>query len=102
VAGLVVPDYIVLGPDGTVEHYQIGAKEAMVIPAPSGGVRQVPVPRMLRQMPALSTEQACEIGGIVRKLEGQFGTPLDIEGGIAGGTVHLFQARPITTCAAPV
>lgn len=98
VAGLVVPDYIVVGPDGNVEEYQIGSKETMVISAPDGGVRQTPVPRMLGRQPALSNAQAGEISRIVTQLEDRFEMPLDIEGGIAAGTVHLFQARPITTC----
>lgn len=98
VAGLVVPDYIVVGPDGEVEDYQIGSKETMVIPSPAGGVRQAPVPRLLARQPALTNEQSRQIGRIVTQLEDRFGMPLDIEGGITAGTVHLFQARPITTC----
>ncbi len=102
VAGLVVPDYIVLGPDGEVEDYQIGSKEIMVIPSPEGGVRQTPVPRMLARQPVLMDDQAREIGRIATKLEDRFERPLDIEGGIAEGRIYLFQARPITTCFAPV
>jgi len=98
VSGLVVPDYIVIGPDGEVEDYQVGSKETMVIPSLEGGVRQAPVPRMLARQPALSDEQAREIGRIVTQLEDRFGMPLDIEGGIAEGRIYLFQARPITTC----
>ncbi|MEZ4507518.1 MAG: PEP/pyruvate-binding domain-containing protein [Thermomicrobiales bacterium] len=98
VAGLVVPDYVVVGPDGEVEEYQIGSKETMVISAPDGGVRQTPVPRMIARQPALSHTQAAEISRMVTQLEDRFEMPLDIEGGLAAGTVHLFQARPITTC----
>jgi phosphoenolpyruvate synthase/pyruvate phosphate dikinase len=98
VAGLVVPDYIVVGPDGEVEDYQIGSKETMVIPSPEGGVRAAPVPRLLARQPALRDEQAREIGRMVTRLEDRFGMPLDIEGGVAEGSIHLFQARPITTC----
>jgi pyruvate,water dikinase len=100
VAGLVVPDHIVLGRDGGVESYQIGSKETMVIPESigGGGVRIVPVPRLLANQPALTNDQAIQIGKIVCQLEKQFGTPLDIEGGITAGTTWLFQARPITTC----
>lgn len=103
VAGLVVPDYIVLDPSGDVAHYQIGSKETMVIPGPNGdgGVRQVPVPRLVANQQALSNEQACRIGRLVTELEEKFGTPIDIEGGIAGGAISLFQARPITTCCFP-
>jgi pyruvate,water dikinase len=100
VAGLVVPDYIVIGPDGRVEHYQIGSKETMTVPEPDGlGVRAVRVPRFMASQPALTGDQVECIGRLVTNLERQFGAPLDIEGGIAAGTIHLFQARPITTCA---
>jgi pyruvate,water dikinase len=99
VAGLVVPDYIVLGPGGEIEDYQIGSKETMVIAAHDGeGVTQVKVPRFMAAQPALSREQACQIGRMVTHLERQFGKPLDVEGGIAENSVYLFQARPVTTC----
>ncbi len=103
VAGLVVPDYIVLEPGGEVMDYQIGSKETMIISSPNGdgGVRQVPVPRLVANQQALSNDQACHIGRMVTDLEQKFGTPIDIEGGIAGGTLSLFQARPITTCCIP-
>lgn len=100
VSGLVVPDYIVLDPGGNVARYQIGSKETMIISGPNGdgGLRQVPVPRMVARQQALSDDQACHIGKLVTDLESKFGTPIDIEGGIAGGIISLFQARPITTC----
>lgn len=103
VAGLVVPDYVVLGPDGEIEDYQIGSKETMVIAAPGGvGVTQVKVPRFMGTQPALSPEQARQIGQMVTHLEQQFERPLDIEGGIAERALYLFQARPITTCFANI
>ena len=103
VSGLVVPDYIVLDPGGAVVHYQIGSKETMIIPGPNGdgGVRQVPVPRLVANQQALSNDQARHIGRLIADLEGKFGAPIDIEGGIAGGAISLFQARPITTCCFP-
>jgi pyruvate,water dikinase len=100
VAGLVVPDYIVVGPDGEVEDYQIGSKETMVIPAPDGAsTHTVRVPRLMASQPALTGDQVRCIARMVTQLERHFGAPLDIEGGIAEGTIYLFQARPITTCA---
>ncbi|MCC6944166.1 MAG: PEP/pyruvate-binding domain-containing protein [Thermomicrobiales bacterium] len=98
VAGLVVPDHILVGNDGAIETYQIGSKLMMIIAEPDGGVRQVPVPRQLASRQSLTRDQATSIGAMVRDLERRFGTPLDIEGGIAGGATFLFQARPITTC----
>jgi pyruvate,water dikinase len=99
VAGLVVPDYFVLGAGGEIEDYQIGSKETMVIAAPDGvGVTQVRVPRFMGAQPALSSAQARQIGQMVTHLEQKFERPLDIEGGIAEHALYIFQARPITTC----
>lgn len=101
VSGLVTPDHIVVDPAGSVVTRAIGAKEVMTIPgaAPGDGTREVPVPRVLRSVPALHDEQAAEIAALARSLAARLGYPVDIEGGIAGGTLHLFQARPITTLA---
>lgn len=103
VSGLVVPDYIVVGSDGAVLDYQIGSKETMTIPTPDGvGVQAVRVPRIIANQPALTNDQVKSIAQMVTNLEHHFGMPLDIEGGIASGDLYLFQARPITTCAAPI
>ena len=100
VAGLVTPDHIVVGLDGEIVEQTIGRKERMVIPgAAAGGTRVVPVPRLLQGTPALDTTQAAEIAALARSVSRQIGFPADIEGGIAGGEVFLFQARPITTLA---
>lgn len=100
VAGLVVPDYVVLSSDGVLLDYQIGSKEMMMIPTHDGaGVEAVRVPRFLASQQALTSDQLRQIGQMVSELERRFGTPLDIEGGIASGDIYLFQARPITTCA---
>ena len=99
VSGLVVPDHIVIGPDGAVVEYAIGDKHCMVIPAPDGGqgIREVAVPRALRMLPVLTETQATAIGGIARDLSHRLGFKADIEGAVAKGKVYLFQARPITT-----
>lgn len=99
VSGLVVPDHIVVGTDGTVVEYTVGDKEVMIIPAAdvSGEVREVAVPRVLRSQPVMTPAQATEIGAIARRLSAQLGFPGDFEGAICGGTIYLLQARPITT-----
>jgi pyruvate,water dikinase len=99
VSGLATPDHIVIDRDGSVLSYDIGAKEVMTVPGatPDEGTREVPVPRMLRSMPVLTHGQAGEIAALARSLSSKLGYPADIEGGIAGCTLHLFQARPITT-----
>ncbi len=99
VSGLVVPDHIVIGPDGQVFEYLIGEKHVMVIPGrkPGEGVREVSVPRMLRGMPVLSVSQAMAVGVAARDLSRRLGFEADLEGAFAGGTLYLLQARPITT-----
>ena len=99
VSGLVVPDHIVIGPDGSIAEYVIGDKHQMVIPSdvPGGGVREIPVPRALRIMPALTHEQAMEIGRVARTISSRLGFPADLEGAYSGDSLYLLQARPITT-----
>ena len=99
VSGRVVPDHIIVGPDGTVHDYVIGSKQVMTIvaDAPEGGTREVPVPRALRAIPALDPSLAAAIATLPRDLSRRLGFPADVEGGIAADTVHVFQVRPVTT-----
>jgi pyruvate,water dikinase len=99
VSGLVVPDHVVVGPDGQIVEYTIGDKHVMVIPGarPEDGTREVPVPRGLRTVPVLSHAQASAIAAMARQLSPRLGYEADLEGAIAGDALYLFQARPITT-----
>jgi pyruvate,water dikinase len=99
VSGLVVPDHVVVGPDGEVVEYTVGDKHLMVIPGarPEEGAREVPVPRALRMVPVLSDAQVTAIATMARELSPRLGYEADLEGAIAGGALYLFQARPITT-----
>ena len=99
VSGLVVPDNIVIGPDGAVIDYTIGGKHLMVIPgsSPGGGVREVPVPRALREMRTMTDAQAMRVGAAARGVAGRLGFQADLEGAFAGDALYLLQARPITT-----
>lgn len=103
VSGIVTPDHIVVGPFGRIIDYTIGDKDVMVIADGSAdsGTRQAPVPRAMRRLPALSEVHAETIATFVRKLATQLGHPTDLEGGLAGDRLHVFQARPITTIGAP-
>ena len=104
VSGLVVPDHIVVGPDGEVVEYAVGDKHLMVIPGarPEDGAREVPVPRALRTMPTLSPEQISAIAAMARDLTPRLGYEADLEGAFSGGVPYLFQARPITTLGSSV
>lgn len=102
VSGLVVPDHIVVGPDGEIVEYAVGDKHVMIIPgAVSGeGAREVTVPRVLRCAPTLTPDQVRAIALTARSLANRLGYEADLEGGIQDGQLYLFQARPITTLSA--
>jgi pyruvate,water dikinase len=99
VSGLVVPDHVSIAADGQLLEYRVGDKQVMVIPGGSdgNGTREVPVPRSLRTVPALTVDQARAIARLARDVSRQLQFEADLEGGIVGGEIHLFQARPITT-----
>jgi pyruvate,water dikinase len=99
VSGIVTPDHIVVGADGEILQYTPGAKHRMVIPGagPDAGTREVAVPRALQTLPALTHEQVAAIAAMARSLSRRLGYEADVEGGIAGDQIFLFQARPITT-----
>jgi phosphoenolpyruvate synthase/pyruvate phosphate dikinase len=96
VSGTVTPDYVVVGAADQILAYTIGDKERMTI-ADQSGSRDVQVPRLMRHLPAISDETAVRIARTVRDLADRFGHPTDIEGGLVGDCLHVFQARPITT-----
>ncbi|HYP59415.1 MAG TPA: PEP/pyruvate-binding domain-containing protein [Thermomicrobiales bacterium] len=104
VSGIVTPDNITVGLSGAILAYTIGDKETMIVADESAaeGTRHVPVPRAMRRLPALADAQAATIATFTRKLAVEFGHPVDLEGGLVGDRLHLFQARPITTIGKPV
>ena len=104
VSGIVTPDNITVGLSGAILNYTIGDKETMIVADASAedGTRQVPVPRAMRRLPALSDAQAATIAAFARRLAVEFGHPVDLEGGLVGDRLHIFQARPITTIGSPV
>jgi pyruvate,water dikinase len=97
VSGAVTPDHIVVNRVGEIVEYVIGHKTHMVIVPPMEGTRLVPVPKALQNLRTLSDEQVLNIAAVGRLLSGRLGYEADLEGGIADGSIYLFQARPITT-----
>ncbi|HXR42286.1 MAG TPA: PEP/pyruvate-binding domain-containing protein, partial [Acidothermaceae bacterium] len=51
--------------------------------------------------PALTAAQAMAVAGLAERVAAQVGAPQDVEWAIAGGVVHLLQARPITALPIP-
>ena len=48
-------------------------------------------------LPSLSDAQAQAVAALALRAEAMFGSPQDIEWGLAGGELYLLQSRPITT-----
>jgi pyruvate,water dikinase len=61
------------------------------------GVQEVVVPRPMRNVPAVTDEQALEMAHLAQKLERTMGWPVDLECAYADGRLYLLQCRPITT-----
>jgi pyruvate,water dikinase len=80
-------------------EYVIGKKQIMTVPgaSPTDGPQDVPVPRALQDVPALTTSQVGEIARLARHVAGKLGYEADLEGAISEDRLYLFQARPITT-----
>jgi len=58
------------------------------------------VPEDLQQAFSLNDNQLSLLADLSRKIEEHFGAPRDVEWAITNRTVHLLQARPITTASA--
>jgi phosphohistidine swiveling domain-containing protein len=80
---------------GIVER-AIGHKEKMIVPTPSG-VAEQHVPANQADVACLTDEQLQTVARLLKQVEAHYGWPQDIEWGLAGGRLFLFQARPVTT-----
>lgn len=100
VSGLVSPDTLtVKKQNGTVVSRQTATKERQIIYSADGGTIELDTSEELRQAPALTDQQAAELAELGVKIENYYGTPQDIEWGLANDKWYLLQARPITTLA---
>lgn len=96
VSGSGTPDvFAVRRDDFSVVRRQIAVKQDMAIVAEEG-IRHVPVPRRLRELPCLSGEQVLALARILRDLEHDARRPVDVESAWAEGRWHVLQCRPIT------
>jgi pyruvate,water dikinase len=97
VGGTVTPDtFVVHKSDLALIDRTISDKQRMTISVP-GGVRQVDVPRFLREQPSLSELQIIEMAQLAISLETTMGCAVDVECAYADGQLYLLQCRPITT-----
>lgn len=97
VGGTVSPDtYTVQKSDFSVTERRISRKDVMTVSIP-GGTREVPVPRFLKEKPALSDEQVRSMTELAISLEAEMEWPVDIECAFHDGYLYLLQCRAITT-----
>jgi pyruvate,water dikinase len=98
----------VVGGEFEVDHFEldkatlqvlsrsIGHKERMIA-ATAAGVEEVEVPPERVDEPCLNDEQLRSVAELIRRVEGHYGWPQDIEWGWKDGHLYLFQSRPVTT-----
>jgi len=97
VSGTANPDtYAVRKSDWAITTRRVGDKSNMVVPGTTG-TRAVPVPRSMRNRPAMSDTQVVRVAQLAESLEKATGWPVDIECCYTGGDLFLLQCRPITT-----
>lgn len=97
VGGTVTPDMFVVRKAGfELVSSMISAKSHMTV-LTAEGTREVPVPRMLRDMASLEAAHIESIARLALSLETQLGVCVDIECAIHAGELYLLQCRPITT-----
>ncbi len=98
VSGLVSPDTLtVQKQDGLIKDRNIAPKELLIAYSEDGGIVEKETPDEMREAPALTDEQAGELTALGVAIEKHYGSPQDIEWGLAKDKWYLLQARPITT-----
>ena len=99
VSGRVTPDsFLVEKGSFTLLEREIGAKELVIEPHPDGGgtIERKPTPTQAAA-PSLTDEEAGAVARLATAVEAHYGSPQDIEWGMAAGSLYLLQSRPITT-----
>jgi phosphohistidine swiveling domain-containing protein len=96
VSGEVEPDHYVVDPArGVILHKTLGAKDAVIAAQEGGGtVTRRADNRAIQAVPDAVILQLAALGSRVQAL---YGCPQDIEWGWDGASLHLLQARPITS-----
>jgi pyruvate,water dikinase len=97
VAGLVIPDYHRLSPEGQVLETRIGEKDLALHLLESGGTEEVEVPPERANERILDDADLQRLHQLALRCESVYGYELDIEWGLAKGEFALLQCRSITT-----
>jgi pyruvate,water dikinase len=99
VSGIVTPDlYRVDRRSREVLEARTGSREFALRPAPGGGTRREALSDSERSGRVLKGDQVEALTAIGDRIEALYGgVPQDIEWCMAGGTLYVVQARPITS-----
>lgn len=99
VSGQVTPDhYIINKKNDAIIGYEISDKEKMVVRSQNGlGTVFVSVADSQRLKSTLTSKEILELARLVKKIEGHYGSPQDIEWALAVNRFYILQSRPITT-----
>ena len=101
--GRVSPDtYRIDKQSGWVRDRVIGDKHRAARWTPDRGVVEEDVAPALRERESLSEDQLEALVDLGRRVEEHFDDARDVEWALAGGTLYLLQARPVTALAMPV
>ncbi|GAA1983679.1 hypothetical protein GCM10009718_21240 [Isoptericola halotolerans] len=96
VGGTVTPDTYLVAPDGAVRR-ALGSKATRVDrDRHVGGLTAQAVPPAHRATPTLDDGTARELTELGHQVAAELGRPQDVEWALAGRTLRLLQARPIT------
>ncbi|WP_427017570.1 PEP/pyruvate-binding domain-containing protein [Pseudarthrobacter sp. P1] len=94
VSGRVTPEHYVLDRAGRLRAFIPGGQEVVIRPAAGGGTHESGTPGGTGA--SLDPQQLAELARLARRAQEHFGRPQDMEWALAGGCLHLLQARPMT------
>ncbi|HWR06024.1 phosphoenolpyruvate synthase [Sporomusa sp.] len=96
VSGIVSADLYQVKSDVLIKQ-RIAKKEIAIYAKPNGGTVKTEIACEQQLIPALSAADAVRLARMGRSIEAHFGSPQDIEWGIADHDIFILQSRPITT-----
>ena len=95
VSGQVEPDhYVVNTLAGAISQKTLGAKGVATRGRPGGGVETLPQPNAAQ---ALDDDHIRRLAQIGQQIQAHYNAPQDVEWALAGGSLYVLQARPITS-----
>ena len=97
VAGLVIPDYYRLSPEGEILEQRIGEKDIALRLLREGGTEEVEVQPEQANARILDDADLQNLHQLALRCESVYGKFLDIEWGLTQGALVLLQCRAITT-----